>query len=144
MIVEDYIQEGHPLRIHVGPKSNENIAIFINDMHSEAIGLIDVAVDPLEKALKAIDKLDEVIDYALNENTRMGAYQTRLSETIDTLEIRFTNITAAQSTITDADMAKEMVAYVKNNILLQASQTMLAQSFQNIAGGLNLLNQNSQ
>lgn len=135
----EYIRDGNPLRIHIGPKANENIAIFINDMHSDAMGLSEVAVDPLEKALKAIDKLDEAIDYALNENTRMGAYQIRLSETIDTLETRFTNITAAQSTITDADMAKEMVAYVKNNILLQASQTMLAQSFQNIEGALSLL-----
>lgn len=103
-------------------------------MHSNAMGLKDVAVDPFEKALEAIDKLDAALEYALNENTRMGAYQVRLQETIDTLETRHENVTASESVIRDADMAKEMMSFIKNNILSQSSQAILAQANQN--GGM--------
>ena len=93
----------------------------------------------LEKALEAIDKLDVAIDYALNENTRMGAYQARIKETIDTLETRITNNTDAQSTIADADMAKEMIEYAKTNMLSQSSQAMFAQANKSFATVLSLL-----
>ena len=130
---------GHPLIIHTGPKANQNLPIYINDMRPDAIGLTDVAVDPIEKALEAIDKLDAALEYALNENTHMGAYQVRLQETIDNLESKLERMIASESVIRDADMAKEMASYIKNNILSQSSQAMLAQANKNSGAVLNLL-----
>ncbi len=128
-----------PIIIHTGPKANQNLHIYINDMRPKAMGLADVAVDPREKALEAIDKLDTALEYALNETTRMGAYQVRLNETIDTLTTEHENTIAAESTIRDSDMAKEMMNYVKDNILSQAAQAMLSQANQSASTVLGLL-----
>ncbi|SEH21967.1 flagellin [Selenomonas sp. KH1T6] len=131
--------EGNPLIIHTGPKANQHLRVYINDMHIEALGLKDVAVDPIEKALEALGKLDEALEYALNENVRMGSYQVRLQETVDNLTIQHENATASDSTIRDADMAKEMAAFVRDNILTQAAQSMLAQANQSSNSVLQLL-----
>lgn len=131
--------EGNPLIIHTGPKANQHLRVYINDMHTDAMGLKDVAVDPIEKALEAMGKLDEALEYALNENVRMGAYQVRLQETIDNLTIQHENATASDSTIRDADMAREMAAFVKDNILTQSAQSMLAQANQSSSSVLRLL-----
>ena len=108
-------------------------------MHSEAMGLNGAKVDSREAALAAIDKLDSAVNYALNENTRMGAYQTRLDFTVDNLIASKTNVQAADSVIRDADMAKEMAEYAKNGMLSQAAQSVLAQANQNSNSVLSLL-----
>lgn len=131
--------EGNPLVIHTGPRANQNLHVYINCMYPEAMGLQGVAVNTSAKATNAIDRIDAAIEYALNECTQMGAYQNRLSQTIDTLTSRHENVTAAESVISDADMAKEMADYMRHNILTQASQAMLAQANQNAAGVLSLL-----
>ena len=56
------------------------------------------------------------------------AIQNRLEHTVNNLEVTSENITAAESRIRDTDMADEITAFTKNNILLQASQSMLAQA----------------
>ena len=129
----------NPLVIHTGPKANQHLRLHINDMRTEAMGLRDSAVDPLEKAKEALEKVDSAVEYALNENVRMGAYQVRLAETIDNLIAAQENTIHSESTIRDADMAKEMVDFTKNNILAQASQAMLAQANQSSNDVLNLL-----
>lgn len=136
--VKEYLP-GNPLIIHYGPRANQHLEIFINNMHTNAMGLKDVAVAPREKALAALEKLDAAVDYALNENTRMGAYQSRLHEITDNLTTESENVTSSESVIRDADMAKEMTAFVKDNVLAQASQSMLAQANQNSSSVLNLL-----
>ena len=128
-----------PLIIHTGPRQNEELHIFINDMRPKAMGLSDVAINPLEKALEAIDKLDAALEYALNENTQMGAYQQRLNATVEGLIVSQENSTASESTIRDADMAKEMTDYTKANILTQSAQAMLAQANQSASSVLSLL-----
>ena len=69
----------------------------------------------------------------------MGAVQNRLEHTINNLGVTNKNITAAESRIRDTDMAKEMMAYKKNNILVQSAQAMLAQANTLPQGVLQLL-----
>ena len=59
-----------------------------------------------------------------------SALQNRLGHSINNLGIQHENISAAESRIRDVDMAKEMMAYTKNNILVQSAQAMLAQANQ--------------
>jgi len=59
--------------------------------------------------------------------------------TVDNLTVANENTNAAESVIRDADMAKEMTAYTKSNVLMQASQSMLAQANQNSSAVLSLL-----
>ena len=129
----------NPLVIHTGPKANQHLRLHINDMRTKAMGLEEAAVDPLEKAREALEKLDSAVEYALNENVRMGAYQIRLAETIENLIIAQENAIHSESTIRDADMAKAMMSYTKNNILAQAAQAMLAQANKNAGSVLGLL-----
>ena len=69
----------------------------------------------------------------------LGATQNRLEHTIANLDNISENTTTAESRIRDTDMAEEMVAYSKNNILVQAGQSVLAQANQNTQGVLSLL-----
>ena len=83
--------------------------------------------------------MNEAIDSVSSIRSDLGALQNRLEHTINNLSVQTENITAAESRIRDVDMAKEMMAYTKNNILVQASQAMLAQANQVPQGVLQLL-----
>lgn len=128
-----------PLIIHTGPKANEELRVYIEDMGPEALGIMDVKIDPREAAIKALGEIDHAIDYALDQAVQMGAYISRLEQTEENLVIASENAQSSESTIRDADMAKEMTAYTKDNILTQSAQAMLAQANQNAGGVLSLL-----
>ena len=128
-----------PLIIHTGTKANENLKVYINDMRTKSMGLSNIKVIPREAAEAALSSIDNAVNYALDENTRMGAYQSRLKFTIDNLTTASENTQASESVIRDADMAKSMTEYTKNNVLAQAAQSMLAQANQSSANVLSLL-----
>ena len=81
-----------------------------------------------EGANNAIDVIDSAIKKVSNERSKYGAIQNRLEYTINNLNTTAENMTAAESTIRDVDMADEMMEYTKNNILQQAAQAMLVQA----------------
>lgn len=132
-------KRGNPLIIQTGPKPNEQLRVYIEDMGTAALGIMGVIIDPQEAALSALEQIDQAIEYALDQVTNMGAYISRLEMTEDNLVTADENIISSESTIRDADMAKEMVSYTKNNILSQAAQAMLAQANQNSSSVLQLL-----
>lgn len=133
------LREYVPLIIHSGTKANQHMPVWINGMQTHRLGIEPLEVNPREKARAAIQKVDDAIDYALNEATRMGAYYKKLEFTEDNLESSSENTTNAESTIRDADMAKVMTDYTKNNILQQSAQAMLAQANQNSSQAISLL-----
>lgn len=136
---EEKYFDGNPLIIHHGPKANQQLEIYINDMRTKAMGITDAAIDPEEKAKEALQKLDSALEYALNESTRMGAYQMRLFEIADKLIAEHENTIASESVIRDADMAKEMAKFTKHKLLTQSAEAMLAQANQNAGSALGLL-----
>ena len=83
--------------------------------------------------------LDRAIQYLTDANTLVGAQTSRLEMTHDNIIIQQEATTSSESTIRDADMAKEMTEYTKSNVLTQAAQSMLAQANQNGSGVLSLL-----
>ena len=83
--------------------------------------------------------LDRGLDYLTSTNTLIGAQNMRLSMTKENIVTNQESTLASESTIRDADMAKEMVEYTKANVLLQASQSMLAQANQNSSQVMSLL-----
>jgi len=132
-------KDGNPLIIHTGTKSNQHLRLYIDDMHTKAMGLDTATIVTREDAHAALDVLDNAVNYALNENTRMGAYAQRLDYTVRNLTTSRENTQSSESTIRDADMAKEMTAYTKANVLTQSAQAMLAQANQNASSVLSLL-----
>ncbi|RPF54361.1 flagellar hook-associated protein FlgL [Aquisalibacillus elongatus] len=90
-------------------------------------------------ANEAISTIDEALQSVSEERSKLGAFQNRLEHTINNLSASSENLTAAESRIRDVDMASEMMEFTKNNILSQASQSMLAQANQQPQGVLQLL-----
>ncbi len=87
----------------------------------------------------AITTIDNAIARVSSERSKLGAYQNRLDHTINNLNTSQENLTAAESRISDVDMAQEMMAFTKNQILSQAGTAMLAQANQLPQGVLQLL-----
>ncbi|MGG2109417.1 flagellin Hag [Lysinibacillus pakistanensis] len=138
---------------HIGANSGQSINLSIGNMSASALG-VNAADDPADvteagtnginiSTQSAADNSISIIDKALNRvsETRasLGAVQNRLEHTINNLGATSENLTAAESRIRDTDMAKEMMGFTKNNILMQAAQSMLAQANQQPQGVLQLL-----
>ena len=98
-----------------------------------------INISTQKNASDAIAVIDNAINTVSNERAKMGAIQNRLEYTINNLNTSAENLTSAESRIRDVDMAKEMMEMTKNNILQQASQSMLAQANQNPQNVLQLL-----
>lgn len=129
----------NPLVIHHGPKANQALNVYINDMGLDALKLTGTGTKTQEYASLSLCYVDYAIEYALNEATRMGAYRSRLEMTEANLVISSENTQSSESTIRDADMAKEITEFTKDNVLMQASQSMLAQANQSSSNILSLL-----
>lgn len=88
---------------------------------------------------KMLTAINDALNKALQAATDVGAYEQRLGYAADNVSAQIENLEASDSTIRDADMAKEISNYMKYQVLSQASQYMLAQSNQNAFQVLNLL-----
>ena len=130
--------------MQVGTKANQSIKVGLTDMKAQALGLqgkdgSTLSIGNQDKANAAINVLDAAIQKALDQQTTIGAVESRLEYTRSNLTTASENVTAAESVIRDADMAKEMTEYTKNNVLMQAAQSMLAQANQSSSNVLSLL-----
>ena len=132
------------ISLQVGTKANQSIKVGLTDMRAEALGLQSstgktIQIGTQKQANAAINVLDNAVQKALDQQTTIGAVQSRLSYTSSNLTTASENVQSSESTIRDADMAKEMTEYTKNNVLLQAAQSMLAQANQSSSSVLSLL-----
>lgn len=127
--------------IHIQNSSNVGDAIVLPrfSMNSVVTRLFAAGAKTYASAQKTIDIADHALEYVNKRRSLYGAYQNRLEHTYNNSANTEENSQAAESRIRDTDMAKEMVAFSKNNILAQAGQSMLAQANQGTQGILNLL-----
>ena len=136
--------EDNSIVLQIGTKAAQSINVGLTDMKATALGLqgkdgSTLSVGNQEKANAAINALDAAIQKALDQQTTIGAAESRLEYTQANLTTASENVTSAESVIRDADMAKEMTNYTKNNVLLQAAQSMLSQANQSSSNVLSLL-----
>lgn len=136
--------EDNAVSLQVGASANQSIKIGLTDMRSEALGLkgadgTTLNISTQTKANAAINVLDNALAKALDQQTTIGSVESRLEYTQSNLTTASENVTAAESVIRDADMAKEMTEYTKNNVLMQAAQSMLSQANQSASNALSLL-----
>ena len=132
---------GAPLTLQIGDTSDSfnQLRVGIRDCHVDALDLTDMKIRDQDSAAKALDKIKSAINYVSDVRGTLGATQNRLDHTINNLSVMQENIQDAESTIRDTDVADEMMAYTKNNILIQSAQAMLAQANQVPQGVLQLL-----
>ena len=132
---------GKPLTLQIGDTSDSfnQLRVGIKDCHVDALGLTDMKIGDQTSAATALDKIKSAINFVSDVRGTLGATQNRLDHTINNLSVMQENIQDAESTIRDTDVADEMMAYTKNNILIQSAQAMLAQANQVPQGVLQLL-----
>ena len=132
---------GNALSLQIGDTADEynRVTVSIQDCHARGLGVSGIDVTTEASAAQGISKIKDAIDTVSKVRAKLGATQNRLDHTLNNLETTTENLTDAESRIRDTDMAKEMMQYTKNNILVQSSQAMLAQANQLPQGVLQLL-----
>jgi len=119
---------------HIGANVDQRIRVFIQTMTAAALSLRGISDNSMlslrtpESSNQAIMILDNALQIVSKQRADLGAYQNRLEFAVKGLDIGAENLQAAESRIRDADMAKQMVDYTKNQILVQSGTAMLAQA----------------
>ena len=119
--------------------ANDQIAVVTTDFTGLGAAVGALTYDTSANALLSIDAIDTQIGNVSTARAGYGAVQNRFESAINSLNVAKENLTAAESRIRDTDMASEMVAYTRSNILSQAGTAMLAQANQSNQGVLQLL-----
>ena len=129
------------LTFFIGASSDKTNAMTVAQKSMTAVALkVDkIMVNTTTAAFKAMASVDAAIEAVSSYRATLGAAQNRLEHTVNNLKVTSENITSAESRIRDTDMADEITAYTKNNILLQAAQSMLSQSNAMPQGVLSML-----
>lgn len=126
-------------KIQTGANATQTLNISIDDMDSTALGLGGASIANSTDAETAITTVNTAINTVSTQRSKLGALQNRLQHKINNLDTSAENLQAAESRIRDLDMAKEMTEFTKNNILVQAATSMLAQANSAPQGVLKLL-----
>ena len=126
--------------LHIGANIDQRERVFIGTMTAQGLGIQGtdglphsatfISLSTPDNANISLSVVDEALKKVNKQRADLGAYQNRLEYTMEGLSIGAENLQAAESRIRDADMAHEMVQFVKNQILTQSATAMLAQANQ--------------
>lgn len=127
--IEVRAKEGNALSLQVGTSSDgyNSIKVDIGDMSVKGLGLDGLDLSTQDGARAALDKISSAINTVSDARGSLGATQNRLDNTISNLSVTYENITASESRIRDADMAKSIMDFMRDNILSQSNMAMQAQ-----------------
>ena len=123
------------LQIGIDSSSNSQIT-FDTSIKNDLLGGLS-GLDLTDAS--ALSKIDAVIQDVTSKQTELGSVQNRLESVLDSISVQYENLVSARSTVRDADVAKESAAYIKSQILQQASATLLATANQSPALALTLI-----
>lgn len=127
------------LAIQVGANAGQQITVSLQIMTADELQIDALVVSNAADANEAISSLDAALKTVSDFRASLGAKQNRLEYTITNVDNTAENLTSAQSTLRDADMAATMVEFSKYNVLQQAAQSMLSQANSNQQNVLSLL-----
>ena len=142
LIIHDTDHASQAVAIHI-PRTTLDYVFGFNSAKSSAADYTVLRKQMREEMLgmskDSMGILDRGLNYLTSANCLLGAQINRLEYSHANLTVSVENTTHSESTLRDADMAKEMMEYTKANVLLQASQSMLAQANQNSSAVMSLL-----
>ena len=130
---------------HIGANVDQRTRVYVGTMSATALGLKNLGdgqkinLGSPDDANRAIMTFDAALHRVSKQRADLGAYQNRLEFAVKGLDIGAENLQASESRIRDVDMAKQMVDYTKNQILVQSGNAMLAQANQRSQSTLQLL-----
>jgi len=138
---QDYV-----MQFHVGANIDQNERVYIGNMSAEALGIEaaqgaegTISIETPDVANQSIGMIDGALRIVSQQRADLGAYQNRFEMAAKGVAVAAENMQASESRIRDADMAGEMVEYVKGQILTQSGAAMLAQANQSTSAVLTLL-----
>lgn len=120
--------------LHIGANMDQREQVYVGTMTASALGLKQLGTETImtlstpESSNRNIGVLDNALKKVNKQRADLGAYQNRLEMATKGIDIAAENLQASESQIRDADMAKVSVEFAKDNILTQASNSMLAQA----------------
>ncbi len=124
--------KGGAMTFQIGPSSAETIVVTGENLSTAGAGKLApikaTDIKSIDKANAMIDTINEAINDVSTRRAEFGAAQNRLEHTYNSLKVTSENIQDAESRIRDTNMPDEITSFTKNNILLQASQSMLSQA----------------
>ena len=127
------------LEFQIGANAGQVTCVDIDSVAATDLGVDSIDLSAGGDAQAAIGAIDAAISLVSTLRATLGASQRDLESNINTLGVAKENISASESSIRDADMAAEMVAFTRNQILLQAGTAMLTQANQAPQALLSLL-----
>lgn len=119
---------GLTLQVGVSADSYNMIQVSVGDMSTRGLGLEGLDFTSQKAAQQSLSKISAAQNKVSTTRGDLGASQNRLDHTLNNLGVMSENISAAESRIRNADMAKEMMNFMRQNVMNQASQAMLAQA----------------
>ncbi|ALS26095.1 flagellin [Paenibacillus sp. 32O-W] len=130
---------GATVSFQVGVEATNKISVALANMTSTGLGINAVNISTQTGATSALAIINSAITKVSSQRGNFGAVQNRLEHTINNLGVTAENLAASESRIRNADMAKEMTEFTRNQILVQAGTAMLAQANAMPQGVLKLL-----
>lgn len=116
------------LNVQIGANANDTMVVKIGSIRTGALGIKRLKISDNESDSNTIAIIDKAIEKVSKERTNIGAYENRFEHIVNILENSSQNLTASESKISDADMAKEMMKLSVSQILLQSSQSMISKA----------------
>lgn len=136
------------IKLQVGANADQNFTVKLADMSATALGLKGAGQDGTEQSISLADPnsanmalatIDEALKTVNKNRADIGASMNRMEMTKKGIDIASENISASESRIRDADMAKSITEHVRNQILQQSSISLLSQANTNNQNVLALL-----
>jgi len=129
---------GAGIQFQVGANMDQNVKAFVGNMNATGLNLTgaqgatgagtSLSISTAEGANKTIGIVDSALRVVNKQRADLGAYQNRFEIAKKGVDVAAENLQASESQIRDTDMAKQMVDFVRSQILVQAGSSMLAQA----------------
>ncbi len=137
--VERVFAEQEEIKIQAGPNSGQLINIERYDCRASALGIVGLQVHPYYEAVKTLDSIDKALETITENRAGVGAMHNRLVHSKEAVQVCSENLSSAKSRLSDADMAKEMMAATKQKFLADASMSIVSQGNQQMVDSISQL-----
>jgi len=122
------LSSSQTITLQAGPNPSQTLNVAMAGAKTSDLGVSTVAVSSIALAVSAISTVDIALKSVTTLRSTLGAFQNRLEFTINTLAIQEENAAASESAIRDADIAQETIQFTRNQILVSAGTSVLAQA----------------
>jgi len=122
------LSSAQTITLQSGAMTSQTLTVALTGAKTSDLGVSTVHVSTMATAVSAISTIDNALKSVTTLRSTLGAYQNRLEFTINTLAIQEENSSASESAIRDANIASETILFTRNQILVSAGTSVLAQA----------------